>query len=44
MRIEIAIWLALPSPLKWALIGVGRTAATLTIGDVAALGLRVRRA
>ncbi len=44
MRLEIAIWLSLPSSLKWGLITLGRTAATLTIGDVAALGLRVRRA
>lgn len=43
MRLEIAIWLALPSSLKWALVTAGRTAATLTIGDLAKLGLRVVR-
>jgi hypothetical protein len=43
MRIEIGIWLALPPVLRWALVGLGRTAATLTVGDLAALGVRVRR-
>ncbi len=43
MRLEIAVWQQIPSVMRWALAGIGRTAATLTIGDLAAMGLRVRR-
>lgn len=43
MRFELAVWVNLPSLARWALIARGVTAATMTVGNLAALGLRVRR-
>jgi hypothetical protein len=42
MRLEIAVWLQIPSIVRFALVGLRKTAATLTLGDMLALGLRVR--
>lgn len=41
-NVSRAIWLALPSLAKWALLGLGRRPSTITLGDLRAMRIRVR--